>query len=640
MTTAALLAPAFIALPAQGEPAPKPVETTKETAPLVDPDSPRVGDGDHASTQDVALAKQTSPEIARTPDLEVLGATGRQEVDETLAVIGVTWGGSTPLAVQYRTEDARGWSEWQGIDTGADGEGADAGSGTRNGSDPIVLTGVKAVQARILGAAGESPRNPTLSVIDPGHGDADANTDRTAGAAQAAASRPQIRSRAEWGADESLRRGSPSYGVVRGAIVHHTAGTNNYSPSQVPAILRGIYAFHVKDRGWSDIGYNFLVDKWGRVWEGRYGGTSRALVGAQASGFNSVTMGISVMGDYRQVQPSPAAIDAVTRTIAWKASVHGFDPQGRFSSNGGTYRNVSGHRDVGQTTCPGLIYGYLPAMASRAAALKGSASVGHTGGSAQTGGTARPPVVAAPPAGILNSSDAMLRGSSGALFAVSPKGAAGITYARSIDKRNWRGYDPVLVTQDISGDTFPDLLTLGSRDGRLYVHPGTASGVAGRRSLGGGWSSMSHILAPGDWNGDGRADLLAVQRSNGALYLYPGKGANTFGSRVKIGSAWGVYRHVVAVGDWDGDRRPDLVGVTPGGQAYLYRGDGRGGFLRSARKPLGSVAGYDRFVGMTGSGRLLAIRPNGSAAVLRPAGKGMAATNVAPNFRGLTVFSG
>lgn len=637
LTAATLMAPALLVLPAaHGEPTPEPVETTQEAAPLVDPADPKVGDGDYASSTDLALAKTTTPEVAAKADLHVLGATGRQEVDEKLAVVGVTWEGSTPLAVQYRTEDAHGWSEWQGIDTGSDGEGADATGRTRNGSDPIVLTGVKAVQARILGAPGEAPRNPTLSVIDPGYGDADANTGATAGAAQAAASRPTIHSRAEWGADESLRRGSPSYGVVRGAIVHHTAGTNNYSPSQVPAILRGIYAFHVKDRGWSDIGYNFLVDKWGRVWEGRYGGTSRALIGAQASGFNSVTMGISVMGDYRQVQPSSAAIDAVTRTIAWKASIHGFDPLGRFSWNGATYRNVSGHKDVGQTTCPGLIYGYLPSIAARAAALKGS--VGTTGGSPQVGGT--PGTATGTSGGAVNPADAMLLGRTGKLFAVSPSGANGISYARAVDGRNWRGYTAIVPTADLSGDARADLLTLSRSNGRLYLHPGTARGLADRRSLGGGWSGMSHILAPGDWNGDGRADVLAVERASGDLYLYPGTGASRFGKRVRIGQAWGVYSQIAAVGDWTGDGKADLVGVTPSGQAFVYRGNGRGGFPSGAKSSLGSVSQFTRVVGMTGAGRMLGVRADGSAAVLRPAGKGIAATNVAPNFRGLTVFGG
>ncbi len=623
-------------MPAQGEPAQKPVETTQEAAPLVDPDNPAVGDGHIATQGDLALAKTNTPEVAKAPDLTVLGATGRQEVDQDLAVIGVTWEGEVPLAVQYRTEGPQGWGAWQGVDTDT-GENVEKTADSRAGSDPIVLTGAKAVQVRILGNEGDTPRDPVLSVIDPGDGVGDANTDRQAGAAQAAASRPNIRWRAQWGADESIRKGSPSYGRVDGAIVHHTAGTNNYSQAQVPAILRGIYAFHVKDRGWSDIGYNFLVDKWGRVWEGRYGGTSRALVGAQASGFNEVTMGISVMGDYRNVAPSNAAIDSVTRVIAWKASVHGFDPRGRFAWKGKTYRNVSGHRDVGSTTCPGLIYNYLPAMATRAAALKGS--VGNTGASPQKPGVSRPPVVATPPVGGLNVADAMVMGSTGQMFAVSPNGTTSISSARKIDGGNWRGYNPVLITSDVTGDRLPDLISR-LPDGRLVMHKGTASGVSSRSFIGKGWQGMSHILAPGDWSGDGKADLLAVERSSGKLYLYTGRGGGRFAGKTLIGQGWGGFRHIAAVGDLSGDGRPDLLAVKANGSAYLYRGNGHGRFISPAQASLGKIGSYSQLVGMNGAGRVLAVRSDGTAYVLTRSGSTLKATRVSPHFRGLTVFPG
>jgi uncharacterized protein with LGFP repeats len=94
--------------------------------------------------------------------------------------------------------------------------------------------------------------------------------------AQADDGRPVIRSRAEWGADESLRTEAPSYSRTLEAVtVHHTAGSNDYTEARCPAVLRGIYAFHVKSRGWSDIGYNVLVDRFGTAWEGRAGGLDR-----------------------------------------------------------------------------------------------------------------------------------------------------------------------------------------------------------------------------------------------------------------------------------------------------------------------------------------------------------------------------
>ena len=127
--------------------------------------------------------------------------------------------------------------------------------------------------------------------------------------AQAAVAQPQIFTRAQWGADESIRGTAPKYNsTIKAGFVHHTAGVNGYSEAEVPKILRGIYAYHVKGNGWSDIGYNFLVDRFGRLWEGRYGGMTRAVVGAHTGGFNVDSFAVSALGNYDKV-----AAPAVTR---------------------------------------------------------------------------------------------------------------------------------------------------------------------------------------------------------------------------------------------------------------------------------------------------------------------------------------
>ena len=117
-----------------------------------------------------------------------------------------------------------------------------------------------------------------------------------------------IYTRAQWGADERLRDPSDlTYGAVKAAVVHHTVDANGYRSSQVPALIRGIYAFHVNGRGWSDIGYNFLVDRFGRIWEGRYGGTTLPVVGAHTADHNSWTTGMSVIGNF-DTATVPAAV--------------------------------------------------------------------------------------------------------------------------------------------------------------------------------------------------------------------------------------------------------------------------------------------------------------------------------------------
>ena len=195
---------------------------------------------------------------------------------------------------------------------------------------------------------------------------------------------PLIITRASWGADERIRRKKkPAYAdTLRFAVVHHTAGSNSYSRAQSASIVRGIERYHVLANGWDDIGYNFLVDKYGQVFEGRWGGVDRNVVGAHAQGFNQGSVGVALIGTYDSASISPAARAALIRLLAWRLDVAHVDPLSTFSwrSTGNpkypagrmvTLRTISGHRDTGFTTCPGSqLYGDLPSIA-RAVAQTG-----------------------------------------------------------------------------------------------------------------------------------------------------------------------------------------------------------------------------------------------------------------------------
>lgn len=193
---------------------------------------------------------------------------------------------------------------------------------------------------------------------------------------------PAIVSRAGWGADESIVTHPPQYAAsVRFAIVHHTAGSNTYSQADAPAVVRGIELYHVQGNGWNDIGYNLLVDRFGTVYEGRAGGIDRSVVGAHALGFNTGSVGIAVLGTYTDSAPSPAAQDALARTLAWRLDLAHVDPVSTLTViSGGSerypagkpvaLRAVSGHRDTGLTECPGnALYAQLDAIAARAQAI-------------------------------------------------------------------------------------------------------------------------------------------------------------------------------------------------------------------------------------------------------------------------------
>ena len=190
---------------------------------------------------------------------------------------------------------------------------------------------------------------------------------------------PPLIGREAWGANEAIRRAPPSYATaLQFALVHHTAGTNSYTASQSAAIVRGIEVYHVKGNGWNDIGYNFLVDKYGQVFEGRYGGIDKPVIGAHAEGFNTGSVGVAVLGTYGASAPPAVARTALANLLAWRLDIAHVDPKStltwvsggnaRFASGVPVFiRAVSGHRDTGFTTCPGAaLYAQLDAIARQA----------------------------------------------------------------------------------------------------------------------------------------------------------------------------------------------------------------------------------------------------------------------------------
>ncbi|MFI1799053.1 N-acetylmuramoyl-L-alanine amidase [Streptomyces sp. NPDC020379] len=198
------------------------------------------------------------------------------------------------------------------------------------------------------------------------------------------ASRPRIVTRAGWGADESLRERAFAYTkTVKAAFVHHTASGNNYSCSESASVIRGIYRYHVVSSGWRDIGYNFLVDKCGTIYEGRAGGVAKPVMGAHTLGFNTNSMGIAVLGSFASSTPPKAAVNALSSLTAWKLGLYGVNPRGTATlvSGGGNLfkkgtsvklKAISGHRDGYATECPGdRLYSKLGTTRSAAARLQG-----------------------------------------------------------------------------------------------------------------------------------------------------------------------------------------------------------------------------------------------------------------------------
>src|ERR1035437_4588712 len=323
--------------------------------------------GSTVSTPGVPDPITTAKVGAMTPVQDVAGA---------VTVVGGSWpkgASSSKNTYQIRTFSGEKWSQWEPMGVIDDGPGTAASATT--GTDPYVVSGATKYEVRSLTTDAKAPTTATAQAIDPGTSSAD-TLQQAPGAASAATAKPAIFTRAQWGANEKLMTWNPSYGKVVVGFVHHTDSSNNYTSGEVPGILRGIYAYHAQTLGWGDIGYNFLVDRFGRIFEGRYGGMDKAVIGGHVYNYNTVSTGVAGIGTFTSATVPQAMTDAFKRVLAWKMSLAGVPATGAspVAAPWGTHiQRISGHRDVGGTTCPGdSLEARLPEIRAGAAAIMGA----------------------------------------------------------------------------------------------------------------------------------------------------------------------------------------------------------------------------------------------------------------------------
>ena len=306
----------------------------------------------------------------------------------THSMVAFTWGAreSAPTTSIRSRRDGR-WGAWVSVPQLHDIPDAVPGDDVGvAGTDLVWIGQADGVQIRL---AGRRPRDLTLVLLYPGQRPADrrlgqvsdrASGRRTGEAVARQAPRPELVSRKEWGADESLRDGRPTYNqTIKQVHVHHTVNSNSYGRDDVPALIRGMYAYHTQSLGWSDIGYNFLVDRFGRGWVGRAGGPAKLVRGAHTLGFNAESTGVSAIGNYDTVQPSGPMLDIIAAIAAWKLDAFDRKPRKKIqveSEGSDKYAAgrvvklpvIDGHRDTNDTACPGQhLYEALPSIRRRAA---------------------------------------------------------------------------------------------------------------------------------------------------------------------------------------------------------------------------------------------------------------------------------
>ncbi len=754
VTVAVAVTPALVALPTVS------FASTDPAHPV----APEVTNAKIAGVDTAALQAAPDP-VPASVHPEVF--TEERETDP-FTIAGVSWEPTPSLApgdvhVRVRVHEAGGWTAWQLL---GDPDGPDAGSAegaaARVGTTPLMTDGATGIQVRVDTTTGAVPEGLEVSTINPGTSAADDDLTPSAPAASAgaAARKPTIITRAQWGADERLRSGGTAYSsTIRAMTVHHTDGTNSYTRDQAAGLVRGIYAYHTLSLHWADVGYNFLVDRFGRIYEGRAGSITAPVRGAHSLGFNTDTMGVSAMGNFETAQPPAALVDGIAKVAGWKLSQYGVNPKGKaqLTSQGGsgvrygagttvTMPAIDAHRDTFATACPGqYLYARLGTIRTKAAAYAGGSTSTttapkpvttsglykaygsltlHTGSTGKavralqnelnrrgfgvgtadgdfgpmtasglakfqkakklkvtkrvhrndwralsnmsytkTGvtTTSKPPTTKPPttkpptttkPANLYQQygGTTLSQGSSGAAVKalqaeLNARGfhvgtadgdfgpmtasgvakfqkASGLKVTKRVARNDWRAlaglsYSRTAAgTAGFDGDGRGDVLGV-TPGGVLWTYPTGTNTVRSRKRSGSGWGKFTEVLSPGDWNGDRKADVVA-RRRDGNLYLYTGNGRGGFsGGAAKIGRGWNAFRQILGVGDWTGDGKPDLLAKRRNGELDLYKGDGKGHF--AGRSKIGTgwnmyrtlVApgdvngdGKPDLLGITGSGRL------------------------------------
>ena len=376
-------APTETTTPASVE-SPAPVESpvdpatsasTAEPTPTPEPSpEPTAADPEvvtHGSVTSTTFAFGAAPmRPSQVGQAKLLGLVAPTETTG-FSLVGITWDAKAGDGHRFevRVRNAGAWSEWYALEPAL----SDA-----TGTDPIWVGEADAVEAQVLGNDDASITGLNLVLIDPEVLPTDQEIARDQISARAElgpVAQPTIVTRTQWNA-YAPQGCEANSDTIKAVTVHHTAGSNVYTAAQAPGIVRGIQSYHEFTLGWCDIGYNFLIDKYGTIYEGKSGGIRLPVHGAHATSWNDDTVGISFMMNSDSLDPNEATMEAAARLLAWKMAGYYLDPKGRVTLVGKNIDTIFRHGDVMATACPGAhITSKMGWLRDRVASLMNSSTV-------------------------------------------------------------------------------------------------------------------------------------------------------------------------------------------------------------------------------------------------------------------------
>ena len=405
---AALIVPASILVPTIGGQAADvgdPVRATVVTVPLGGVASGALAGTPSASAYVPLAGERQARQGPRARDvgapLRVAAATAPAET-QPFGLVGITaaapFDARTRVVIRVRQDGQ--WQPWVELPVSEHmpDPGTPEGQRARFATEPITTDEADGVQVRIDTPSGQVPADTKLTMIDnPVRPEDNAlgTSPSPASSAQAAVPQPTIITRKQWGADESLKRGETAYSdTIKVAFVHHVVSSNDYTPAQAAQQMRNVYSWFTEGINVNDFGYNFMVDRYGRLYEGRSGGIDKAVIGAHTSGFNAETFAVSFLGNADTLDPSQPEkekiLNAISRLIAWKFDLFGVNPLGTavltsagpgpgggttsmyYAGEKVTTKTIVGHGDIGSTSCPGeFLRPTMPHIRLAVSALQG-----------------------------------------------------------------------------------------------------------------------------------------------------------------------------------------------------------------------------------------------------------------------------
>jgi len=519
-----------------------------------------------------AVTVATHPLTISAADQAGPGDYQSEVIVAPFTMIGVTWTGTGPSEIWFRVDGVDGpWTAWEALEV-SDAETPDPGTAEADrqhrGSEPLYVGSKGRIQFRFPGG-GYSDLEAVL--IDGTAAEAapvaEFSEQLSTDLSGSIPGQPAIRPRSDWDPySQCPPRETPEEIQPEIAIIHHTGIHNSYTESAVPGILLGYCLYHRNTRGFDDIAYNLLVDRFGTIWEGRAGGIDRAIRGGHAAGFSSYSTGIALIGNYTSSSVGWRQRSALEQLLAWKLGIHNIDPlavaevisMGSDKYDEGvpvTLNAISGHRDVKYTACPGIYaYNALPDIRSSVAAVWRAPApdfydhpvVGDLDGDGDEEGL------------VYRRSDGSWWLHDGGASALALDGPDG-------------GVVDGSISVDLDGDGSDEIVVRSGASVKIIDASGGVLVSSGGGSLGSAGDWAMHSV---DVDADGREEVAFVDGAGTVRILDEGSVA-----------AWGSIgpgHESTMAGDFDGDGRDDLAGMRSTGvvDVALSTGSGFGSATR------------------------------------------------------------